>query len=317
MLRPLLGLVPMIVLLAVACQAAPVSAPAAKPPQQKLIIAIQPTLASAEMLEKAKPLEKFLEDQLKGVDVEIYVPLSQAGVVEALRFEQADVAFMGAWAAHLSVQLAGADLVLAEVRSVIHEDQKVEAPYYFSYWVVPKASPYKSLVELKGKSACFSSAISTSGYVAPMGRLIEVGLIKRPEKGEADPKTFFSQVLFGGGYAQCWEALKSGQVDVSVIAGDVSEKLYNDVLANTRVLERQGPIPSHGVLVRKGLSEPLKSQVVEALLALRTPEQQELMRAFISSLFVRFERSTAEKHLGSLKQYLDNTGLVFVERIGR
>lgn len=296
----------------------PASTPTASPaPQQKLVVAFQPTLAAAEVVEKAKPLERFLEDRLKGVDVEVYVPLSQAGVVEALRFGQADVAFMGAWPAYLAVDLAEAELALAEVRAVMLDDKKVDAPYYFSYWVVPKESPYKSLGELKGKRACFPGPISTSGYVAPMGRLVELGLLAKPERGEADPKAFFGQALFGGGYAQCWEALKSGQVDVSIIAGDVPEKLYNEVLANTQVLDRQGPIPSHAVVVGKRLKEPLRSQLVDALLTLGAPEHRDLMRGFISSLFVGFERSTADRHLGSLKGYLGNTGLLFTERLGR
>ena len=286
--------------------------------KERLVIAIQPTQATAEMLEKAKPLERFLEEKLGGrVDVEVYVPLSQGGVIEALRFGQAQVAFMGAWPANLAVEIAGAELALAEVREVIIDDKKTEAPYYYSYWVVPKGSPYSSLNELRGKVACFPSPVSSSGYVAPLGRLIEIGLLPKPEKGEADARRFFREVLFGGGYQQCWEALKSGQVDVSVIAGDVSEKLYNEVLANTRVLEKQGPIPSHGVVISKSLKEPLRSQVVEAIQALGAPEYRDLMRGFISGIFVGFQKTDAQTHLATFKSYLEQSGLGFTERIGR
>jgi len=289
------------------------SGPEAK---ERLVLAIQPTLATSEVLEKAKPLERFLEERLGNVDVEVYTPTSYAGVVEALRFGQADVAFLSAWPAALAVQLAGADLALAEVREVIIDEKKVEAPYYFSYWVVPKDSPYRALTELRGKRACFASPISTSGYVGPVGRLIELGLVPRPEKGEADPKKFFGDAIFGGGYQQCWEALKSGQVDVTIIAGDVSEKLYNEVLANTRTLEKQGPLPSHGVVFSKDLKEPLRSRVVEAIEALGAPEHRPLMRGFISSTFVGFKRTTFQEHLGALRQYLELSGLKFTEKIG-
>jgi ABC-type phosphate/phosphonate transport system substrate-binding protein len=181
---------------------------------QKLVLAIQPTLAASEMLEKAKPLERYLEDQLEGTDVEVYVPLSQAGVIEAVRFGQADVAFMGAWPAQLAVQLADA-----------------------------------------------------------------------------------------------------GQVDVTVIAGDVSERLYRDALDNSRVLEQQGPLPSHGVVISKDLEEPLRSQVVTAIEGLSAPEYRELMRGFISGIFVGFRKTDANAHLGPFKSYLEKTGLSFTERI--
>ena len=284
--------------------------------QQKLVVAIQPTLASDEMLNKAKPLEKFLKDALgPKVDVQIYVPSSFAAVVESLRFGHAHVAFMSAWPAQLAVQMGGAEVALAEVRQVIQGSEKVEAPYYYSYWVVPSNSPHQNLQALKGKSVCFPSPISTSGYVAPIGRLVELNLLPTPEGKEADPKAFFKEVLFGGGYGQCWQALKQGQVDVTVIAGDVPEKLYQEVLASTRVIEQQGPIPSHAVVLSKELKEPLRSRTIQAITKLGAPEHRDLMRSFISSIFVGFKPTTATEHLGSLNRYLKLAGLKYTERL--
>jgi phosphonate transport system substrate-binding protein len=281
-----------------------------------LAIAIQPTQASTEMLEKAKPLEQYLEARLEGVDVQIYVPLSQSGVVEALRFGQAGIAFMGAWPAQLAIDRAGAELALAEIREVTIGTEKQEQPYYFSYWVVPRSSSVSSLSELRGRTACFPSAVSGSGYVGPMGRMVELGLIARPGSGkEVDPRSFFGEVLFGGGYQQCWEALKSGQVDVTVIAGDVSTNLYNEVLGATRVLEQQGPLPSHAVVVSNKLDPELRDRAIEAILGLGDPQYRDLMRGFISGIFVRFERSDAETHLAAFKSYLDLTGLAFSETV--
>ena len=283
--------------------------------KRKLVVAIQPTQAATEMLEKAQPLKRYLSDKL-GMEVEIYIPLSQAGVIEALRFGQADVAFIGAWPAQLAVELADGELVLAEVREVILGDKKTEATYYYSSWVVLQNSPHASLSSLKGAQACFPSAVSGSGYVGPMGRMVELGFLQRPDKGkEVDPKKFFGEVLFGGGYQQCWEALKAGQVDVTVIAGDVSEKLYNEILANTRVLESQGPLPSHGVVLSKKLEEPLRGRVVEAIEGLGDPQYRDLMRGFISGIFVGFKRTSAQEHLAAFRRYLDLTGLAFTERV--
>lgn len=284
--------------------------------QDKLVIAIQPTLSSDEMLGKAKPLEKFISDGLGGkTQVQIYVPSSYAAVVESLRFGHAHVAFMSAWPAQLAVQLGGADVALAEVRRVIHGDRTVDATSYYSYWVVRPNSLHKDIESLKGKSVCFPSPISTSGYVAPMGRLVELNLLKSAKGAEADPKTLFKDVLFGGGYAQCYQALKQGQVEATIIAGDVPEKLYKEVLADTRVIEQQGPIPSHAVVLSKELKEPLRSKTIETITKLGTPEHQSLMRSFISSIFVGFKPTTAAEHLGSLNNYLKLVGLKYTERL--
>jgi phosphonate transport system substrate-binding protein len=284
--------------------------------QDKLVIAIQPTLSSDEMLSKAKPLEKFISDGLGGkTQVQIYVPSSYAAVVESLRFGHAHVAFMSAWPAQLAVQLGGAEVPLAEVRRVIHGDKSVDATSYYSYWVVRPNSPHKNLESLKGKSVCFPSPISTSGYVAPMGRLAELNLLKSAKGAEADPKTFFKDVLFGGGYAQCYQALKQGQVEATIIAGDVPEKLYKEVLADTRVIEQQGPIPSHAVVISKELKEPLRQKTLETITKLGAPEHQNLMRSFISSIFVGFKPTTAAEHLSSLNNYLKLVGLKYTERL--
>jgi phosphonate transport system substrate-binding protein len=284
--------------------------------QDKLVIAIQPTLSSDEMLSKAKPLEKFISDGLGGkTQVQIYVPSSYAAVVESLRFGHAHVAFMSAWPAQLAVQLGGAEVPLAEVRRVIHGDKSLDATSYYSYWVVRPNSPHKNLESLNGKSVCFPSPISTSGYVAPMGRLAELNLLKSAKGAEADPKTFFKDVLFGGGYAQCYQALKQGQVEATIIAGDVPEKLYKEVLADTRVIEQQGPIPSHAVVISKELKEPLRQKTLETITKLGAPEHQNLMRSFISSIFVGFKPTTAAEHLSSLNNYLKLVGLKYTERL--
>jgi phosphonate transport system substrate-binding protein len=281
-----------------------------------LVLAIQPTLTTSEILENAKPFEEALEQKLGGeVDVEIYAPMSYAAVVEALRFGHADAALMGAWPARLAVRLAGAELPLAEVREVIHGDEKVKANYYYSYWIVTKDSPYQTLEELKGKNVCFSSPVSTSGYVVPLGKLVETGIISKEEGKEADPKSFFGNVLFGGGYQQCWTALKSGQVDVTVIAGDVPEKLYREVLAETRVIGEQGPIPSHALVVGQKLEPSLRANLVSALKELGE-QNPDLMRNFVSGIFVGFQDTTAEEHLKGLTHYLDLSGLQYTERIG-
>jgi len=286
------------------------------PAQERVMIAIQPTLSSDEMLNKSKPLQSFLQQNLgPKTRVEIYVPTSFAAVVESLRFGHAHVAFMSAWPAQLAAQLGGADVALAEIRQVLHGKEKVEAPYYFSYWVVPVNSPHQNLQSLKGKTACFPSPISTSGYVAPMGRLAELNLLQTPEGKEGDPKTFFKDVIFGGGYAQCWQAVKQGQADVTIIAGDVPEKLYNEVLAGTRVIEQQGPIPSHAVVLSKELKDPLRARVVQAITKLSQPEHRDMMRSFISSLFVGFKPTTTAEHLGPLMHYLKLARLKYTERL--
>src|SRR5438874_2165513 len=125
----------------------------------------------------------------------------------------------------------------------------------------------------------------------------------------------FGDVRFAGGYAQGWEALKAHQADVAIIAGDVSEMLYRDVLAGTRVIEQQGPIPSHAVLFARDLDQAVKTQLRDALLDLGQPQHRGLMRKLVSGIFVGFKVTTAELHLAALDKFLAQTQLAFVERL--
>ncbi len=279
----------------------------------KLIIAVQPTSTPEKLTSDAKEIEKFLSERV-GIKVELVFPTSFAGVIESLRFGNADAAFMSAWPSALARRLAGADVVLAEVREVVIGDKKSEEPFYYSYWVVKKDSPITSMEQLRGKKVSMPSQLSTSGYVAPMARLVELGYLPKDGK-EADPKKFFGEVLYSGGYAQSWEALKAGQVDAIVIAGDVAETLYRDVLANTRVIETQGPIPSHGVVFAKQLVDPARTKLKDALLELGQPANRDLMRKFISGIFISFKSTTSDEHLGALTKYLEATGATFTEKL--
>ncbi|MBI2230820.1 MAG: PhnD/SsuA/transferrin family substrate-binding protein [Deltaproteobacteria bacterium] len=109
--------------------------------------------------------------------------------------------------------------------------------------------------------------------------------------------------------------MKQGQVDATVTAGDIPEKLYNEVISSTRTIEQQGPIPSHAVVVSKELKDPLRSRTIQTITKLGEAQHRDLMRSFISSIFVGFKPTTADEHLGSLNNYLKLVGLKYTERL--
>lgn len=295
------------------------STPPAAGAPVKVTLAIQPTANVATLQDNATDMERFLEERMKAAgvdaDVEIYIPLSHAGVVEALRFGHADAAMMSAWPATIASERAGARVVLAEMREVSIGNQSVVAPYYYSYYVVRPDSPYQTLADLEGKTVAYPSATSTSGYIFPVAKLVEDSLIPSPAPGkEADPKQHFGNVVFAGGYQQAWEALKNGQVDVAVTAGDINAKLYSDVLANTRIVATQGPVPSHAVVFAKEFEGPEADALKAALLELKG-EKRAIMRSLVSGIFVEFEETTTAEHIAGLSDALAQTGLKFQEKL--
>ncbi|CAG0968241.1 MAG: phosphate/phosphite/phosphonate ABC transporter substrate-binding protein [Candidatus Methanoperedens sp.] len=282
----------------------------------KITIAILPTQQAEEIMPKAKELENFLESRVNA-DIEVYVPMSYSAVVESLRFGHAQVGLMSAWPIAASAKLAGTDVVLSEVREVIIDGEKTNHTYYYSYYVVMKNSSYTKLEDLRGKRAVYASLTSTSGYLFPVAKLVEKGLISKPAQGkEADPKEFFGTVATPGGYGPAWDTLKRGQADVGVIAGDVSGTLFKEIMDNTRVIETQGPIPSHGVVFGKNLEEPLRSELINAFMELNEPENNDLMRKLVSAIFVGFKKTSNEEHLAGLSAALNATGYKLTEKLG-
>lgn len=308
------------------CRAPAPAPPAAEAPVPKpatITLALQPTDNAANIQARATELEQFLESTMKAqgseADIEIYIPLSTAGVVEALRFGHADAAMMSAWPATLASERAGARIVLAEQREVMVGDAPTVGPFYYSYYVVLKDSPYRTLADLKGKIVAYPSQTSTSGYVFPVAKLVAEGLIAAPGPSaapntEADPREHFGHVVFAGGYAQAWEALKAGQADVGVTAGDINAKLYAEVLEGTRIIAEQGPIPSHAVVYAKEFTGARADALTRALLELKG-EQREIMRKLLSGIFVSFAQTTTEQHAKDLATALEATGFRLQEKL--
>ena len=287
-------------------------------------LAVQPAEAVADLTAKSEELRAFLEKET-GFDVKVFVPTSPAAVVEALGLGtlgsgNADFALMGALPALVATlnELAGAaEISLAEVREVADDGKTVEATYYYSYYIVLKDSPISRLEDLRGKKVAFTIPLSTSGFLFPAAELVRKGLVSAPAPGQvfaADDlrkkleTEFFKEAVFAGGYAQAWEALKRGQVDAAVIAGDVSKSLYDEVLAGSKVLTKQGPVPSHVLVARKDLDPAVKAKVEDAFLRGGQPEQRDMMRKFVSAIFVRFQPTTWGEHFKGLNEAVGLTG---------
>ncbi len=288
-----------------------------------VVLAIQPGEAVADLTAKSEELKAFLEKET-GFEVKVFVPTTHTAVVEALKFGNADMALMGALPALWANVRAGAEVSLAEVREVADDTGKpVEATYYYSHFIVARDSPISRLEDLRGKKVALSSPLSTSGFLFPAAELVKKGLVSPAAAGQSIPADdlrkkleteFFKEATFAGGYAQAWEALKRGQVDAAVIAGDVSKKLYDEVLAGSRLLTRQGPVPSHVLVVRKDLDPAVKSKVEDALLRMSQPEQRDMMRKFVSAIFVRFQRTTTSEHFAGLNEAVRLTGYEIVQK---
>jgi phosphonate transport system substrate-binding protein len=282
----------------------------------KLVIVVQP-IPRDRVTTEATELERFFESRLN-MDVEILFPDSNAAIVESMRFGHAHVA-LGVGSLVGAMIISNADVMkplIVERRSVFIGDEPRVLSYYYSYFIVLKDSPYNTMEDLKGKRACFPSETSVSGFVMPMQTMVKKGYIKPIDSSKRPidlPNQYFGEVIFAGGYAQCWEALKQGRVDVTVTAGDVPEKLYKEALENSKIIEQNGPNPSHVTLISKDLPKDVKKKLWHALKDLN--KEPEKVKKFVSAIFVKFGVKSKEAHLQPLIDALRETGLSNVIKI--
>ena len=262
---------------------------------ETLTIAFLPQEDPEKLLIEAEKIADFLSQRI-GVPVKAIVPLEYAAVVEALRGGHAQIAFLSARPAVLAHEMADAWIILGEIRR--------GKTYYYSQWYVRKDSGIETLRDLEGKTVAFSSPTSTSGYLCPIAKLVEGGLL---ERGKADPKALFREVIFSGGYQQSLLALSRGEVDAAG-ASDYAFELYltPEERQQIKVIAKQGPVPVHGVAVLGSLPYSMVTRIQEALLEFNKPENLPLLKELYGA--EGFVPVTHSEHIGPVHKAAELTG---------
>ena len=259
----------------------------------KIIIALEPDKDPDAMLEDRSALEGYLSESASR-SVEAIVPMSSAVIYEGLRNGTIDLAYLSATAAGKLIEEDIIDILLAELI-----DGK---PYYQSYWITLKDAPYQSISDLKGQPIAFSSRTSTSGFLIPIWDLYTQGLINL----ENGPKGFFGEdnVFYGVGYVSAAERVLRGEAQAAAVSYYVLDKdkhLRQEQRDRLRMLDSQGPVPSHVVVVRKGLKNQDQDALGEALLKMNTDETALRDRIFGAQL----APANAETHLKTTLEALE------------
>lgn len=232
---------------------------------EPLVLAFIPQENPEKLIGDIAVITEYLEKEM-GIPVKGYVTLDHAAAVEALRSEEADISFMGGLPYVIAHDRIGAEVILAEV-------YRGSSTYKGRIFVL-KDSGIEKVSDLKGKSIAFADPISESGYIYPLEIIVEAGLLKRGE----DPKEFFGNVYFAGGYQQAIQAMANGLVDAAGVSQFAEFLLTPEQLTKVTWIAESKPIPSHLVCARKGLDEDRVDAFKQAMLKLNEPEYKYLLR---------------------------------------
>jgi phosphonate transport system substrate-binding protein len=249
---------------------------------ESLIIGVIPSLNQGRMQEAVDKLGKHLEEQV-GIPVKIDVYPDYNAVVEAMNFGKVNMAYYGPLTYVIAHHESGAEAIMTQL---VKGD-----PFYYSYIVTHKDSPYENLEGLledsKDLTFAFGDPNSTSGSLIPSIELKDRGVYR----GNNDHD--FKNVIFTGGHDATALAVENQQVD----AGAIDSAIF-DVLNETgkidgeqyKIIWQSDKLFQYPWAV-KDVDAGTIEKIQEAFLQVK---DQEILDAFGASGFTKAQNSDYE-----------------------
>lgn len=235
---------------------------------RELRVAFIPLENPEKLISNVRPAMNFLEKEM-GRKVRYFITLNYSATVEAMISKKADVSFMSPLPYVLANKYSGVEVILGEIY-----DGK---SYYYSRIFVRKDSSIKKLSDLKGKTIAYVDPISSSGFMYPHDIFTRAGLVngglEKPEGG------FFRRVYFAGGDQQAINSMVGGFVDAAGVSQYALNLLRPEQRDQVVAIAQSARIPSHNVVVRKGLEPEIRRKFIAAMMKMNQPENRRLLRA--------------------------------------
>lgn len=235
-----------------------------------LRVGFVPAEDAQRVIQNAQPIVAILEKQL-GMEVQPFVATDYTGVIEALRGNKLDIAF-----------LTPASYVLAKneanVRVVLKSERK-GSPYYYAAIITRADSGIKTLEDLRGKTFAFGDPVSTSANVFPRKMFHERGI---------DPVRDFKQILYSGGHDATVLAVLNGKVDAGATyanSPDNNDTAWMRYLKNSedvkkiRAIAFSEPIPADNLVINGNLDERIAKKIEDTFIEMsRDPKGKQMLR---------------------------------------
>jgi phosphonate transport system substrate-binding protein len=235
-----------------------------------LRVGFVPAEDAQQVIQNAQPIVDILRKEL-GMEIQPFVATDYTGVVEALRVNKLDVAF-----------LTPASYVLAKneanVRVALKSERK-GSPYYYAAIITRADSGILKLEDLRGKTFAFGDPVSTSANVFPRKMFHEVGI---------DPVRDFKNVLYSGGHDATVLAVLNRKVDAGATyanSPDNNDSAWMRYLKNPedvkkiRAIAFSEPIPADNLVMSGNLDPRLAKKIEDIFLELsRDPKGKQMLR---------------------------------------
>jgi phosphonate transport system substrate-binding protein len=154
-------------------------------------------------------------------------------------------------------------------------------PFYQSYLIVEKDSPYHHMEDLRGRVFAFTDPDSNTGTLVPRYWLAQVG--------EA-PETFFQKTVYTYSHDNSILAVAKGLVDGAAVDGHQWEYFQHftpALTSRTRVIRKSEPYGSPPLVASGRLPDDLKTKIRGILLAMhQEPDGREILDKILIDRFL-------------------------------
>lgn len=225
--------------------------------QDSLILGVLPYKSGEELKQSLMPFAAYLSEAT-GAEVSLVVPESYEKLAENIVSGHVDVGFVGA-VLYVKTKEKHPDKI-HYLASCMRETKGRVRQYFYGYFLTKNDSPYRTLVDIRGKRWGFTSKKSSAGYMYPMAFFTRRNI---------EPDKYFSRVEFLEKNEKLTDALAAWKTgaDNIIDAGAVwdgglweAEDKHGNMF---RKIARVGPIPFLPAVV--GLSVERNKKLKEKL----------------------------------------------------
>ena len=242
-----------------------------------------PSEDAEKVLEEAEALKAYLEDQIEGLTVELFIGPNYAATIEAMKSDEVDFAYFGPFSYYLARESGAA------VEAEMAFQQGETTPGYYSVLYARQDSGITSLADLAGKEGTIPVAFvdpgSTSGGLAPSAMIVAAGLdlakigestIWAGGHDKSALATFQGTTQVGASfeamlYDLCNQGLIAGVIDSAgggQYPGDCDSDVGSD--ADKLVTLQKFLLPASPIAARTNMDAELRQQVIDAMLSWST-----------------------------------------------
>jgi phosphonate transport system substrate-binding protein len=162
---------------------------------------------------------------------------------------------------YVTFERRGLDLAVPVAAPVLEGERYGGRPIYFSDVIVQRDSPFRSFLELRGRSWAYNEPLSHSGYGITRYHLVTLG----------ETNGFFGKMVEAGFHREAIRMVARGEVDGSAIDSQVLSielRDHSDLAEQVRVVEALGPSTIQPVAVSRRVPQDLREAIREALVTM-------------------------------------------------